>query len=444
MSDSVTFPKNFLWGAATSAYQIEGAWNKGGRGESIWDRFCHTRGKIVNGDTGDIACDHYNRFGEDIELMKKLGLNAYRFSIAWPRVMPRGRGMVNSEGLDFYDRLVDGLLEAGIEPWATLFHWDLPLALQDLGGWANRDIAGYFADYSAVMVRRLGDRVKHWATINEPWVVAALGYGVGEHAPGKRGERLAIQVGHNLMVGHGLATRAIRECHAGPEAPKVGIVLNVWPTEPETDCERDKVIAELEWHKHGAWFLDVMFRGAYPPDAYKSFGNKVPHAHPGDFALASQKLDFLGVNYYSRSLKGQRGYIKKVTGSEYTEMDWEVHAPSLRRMLARISQDYKLPPIYITENGAAYNDTVLGDGSIDDKKRLSYIKDHLTQMNLAIQDGADVRGYFVWSLMDNFEWQKGFSKRFGIVHVDYKTQKRTIKSSGNWYANVIKNNSISD
>ncbi|MBX9876918.1 MAG: beta-glucosidase [Candidatus Obscuribacterales bacterium] len=440
-STQLSFPPHFLWGAATASYQIEGAWNEGGKGESIWDRFSHTPGKVRDGDTGDIACDHYHRFAEDIKLMRDMGIKAYRFSISWPRVIPNGSGPVNWVGLDFYDRVVDALLVAGIEPWVTLYHWDLPQALQDKGGWTNRDVLGYFADYAACMTRRLGDRVHNWMTINEPWVISFLGNNTGEHAPGIKDEKITLQVAHNLMVGHGMAVQAIR---ADQPKSKVGIVFSLSPAEAETHSPGDMRAAQMSWETGSGWFLDPILKAHYPTGAWSAYGANVPDVKPGDFALTSQKLDFVGVNYYFRTLVNEKGNVEQIKGSEYTEMGWEVHAPSLRGLLNRMKSEYQLPPVYITENGAAFKDEVSADGQVHDPRRLNFIKDHLTAVRDAINDGVDVRGYFVWSLMDNFEWAHGFSKRFGVTHVDYKTLKRTVKDSGKWYAKVIKANAIVD
>jgi beta-glucosidase len=433
------FPPNFLWGAATASYQIEGAWDKDGKGESIWDRFSHTPGKITNGDTGDVACDHYHRYPEDIALMRQLGLKAYRFSTSWPRVIPTGRGLINPPGLDFYDRLVDGLCAANIEPFLTLYHWDLPQALQDAGGWENPDTCHAFADYAVLMVKRLGDRVRHWTTFNEPSVVAFDGNLVGEHAPGLQDPRITYQIVHHLLVAHGLATQAIR---AADPSLKVGIVLNLWPADPASEDPADVAAANRLWERSETLFLDPLFKGHYPVAIYDLVGPNMPEIRAGDMALIGQKLDFLGINYYSRNLVSAEGNIDPVPGSEYTEMGWEVHAPALRRLLNQIHRGYRLPPLYITENGAAFPDEVGPDGRVDDPRRLDYLKNHFIQTRLAMQDGVDVRGYFVWSLLDNFEWGHGYTKRFGIIRVDYETQKRTIKSSGEWYAEVIKSNAV--
>ena len=438
---SYKFPHNFLWGAATASYQTEGAWNEDGKGESIWDRFSHTPGKIEDQSTGDIACDHYHRVEEDIALMRQLGLKAYRFSTAWTRVLPLGRGRINQKGLDFYDRLVDSLCAANIEPLLTLYHWDLPQALQDEGGWENRETCHAFADYSALMVKRLSDRVKYWTTFNEPSVVAFDGNLSGQHAPGNQDPRITYQVAHNLMVAHGLATQAIR---AANPAVEVGIVLNLWMADPATDSPEDIAAANLAFERSETLFLDPIFKAHYPPAAYELVGENMPKIYAGDMALIAQKLDYVGINFYSRNLVSATGNIDPVPGSEYTEMGWEVCAPALRRMLVKINNEYSLPPIYITENGSAFHDEVSADGKIHDPRRLDYLKQHFIQTCLAMQDGVDVRGYMVWSLMDNFEWGHGFTKRFGLIRVDYETQKRTIKDSGEWYAEVTRTNQIHD
>jgi beta-glucosidase len=433
------FPANFIWGAATAAYQIEGGWNEDGKGESIWDRFSHTSGKIINGDTGDVACDHYHRYPEDIALMRQLGLKAYRFSVSWTRILPTGFGRINPAGLDFYDRLVDSLLAANIEPFITLHHWDYPQALYEMGGWINRNNLPYFADYAAVLVNCLGDRIRRWTTFNEPGVIAEAGYGNGEHAPGINDWQISHQVVHNLMVAHGLTVQAIRAINPALE---VGIVLSQWNVEPASCDPADIAAADLTWNTQETTFLHPIFRGCYHPLMIDSLGDKFPEIKSGDMALISQKLDFLGINSYSRSVVGAQGEVKPIPGSEYTDMDWEVCAPAFRRMLNRINNDYNPPPIFITENGAAFLDIVSADGKIHDERRLDYLRQHITQVRLALQDGVDVRGYFVWSLLDNFEWSSGNTKCFGLIRVDYETLKRTIKDSGEWYARVIADNQV--
>jgi beta-glucosidase len=434
------FPASFTWGAATASYQIEGAWDADGKGESIWDRFSHTPGKIKEAASGDVACDHYHRYQEDVALMQALGLNAYRFSIAWSRILPDGFGNVNPAGLDFYDRLVDSLLEASIKPFITLHHWDLPQGLYEQGGWLKRDNLGYFADYAAVLVKRLGDRVQHWATFNEPGVIADAGYIYGEHAPGiKDDAKMGWQVVHHLLVAHGLAVQAMRAIR--PEL-NYGIVVSQWLIEPASQDPADVAVAEQAWSSHETAFTHPIFRGYYHPVMVAAMGENAPEIRAGDMALIAQKLDFIGINSYSRIVLGARGRVHPVPGSEYTDMDWEVCAPSFRRMLNRIHTDYDLPPIYITENGAAYPDIVSADGQVHDERRTDYIRQHLQQLRLTMQDGVDVRGYFAWSLLDNFEWAEGYTKRFGLVRVDYETQKRTIKDSGRWYAQVIAKNQL--
>lgn len=425
------FPVDFVWGAATAAYQIEGAWNEDGKGESIWDRFSHTPGKVMNNDNGDVACDHYHRYLEDVGLMRQIGLNAYRFSISWPRVLPTGVGRANDKGIDFYDRLTDALLEANLEPYATLYHWDLPQALQDKGGWGNRDIIGQFADYTALMGKRLGDRIKHWATLNEPWVIAFMGNRSGEHAPGLEDDALALQISHNLLVAHGAGIDALRGTVPGVSA---GIVINLWPTETRNGTQEELTAAERDWQRDNAWFLDPIFRGSYPEELIREYGELAPRIEPGDMALIARKLDWWGINYYARHMKGING---RVPGSEYTEVGWEVHAPALERMLLRLKHEYITPPVYITENGAAFVD-VVEDDFVRDPRRVNYIETHLDALARALAQGVDLRGYFVWSLLDNFEWAWGYSIRFGIIYVDYETQRRIWKASAKWYSNFIR------
>lgn len=441
MSSSIfNFPTNFAWGAATSSYQIEGAWNEHGKGESIWDRFSHTAGKIADRSSGDISCNHYHRYTEDIKLMRQLGLTSYRFSASWPRILPEGRGQINSKGLDFYERLVDSLLGAGIEPFLTLYHWDLPQSFQEKGGWLNRDVCHYFQDYTSILIERLSDRVKYWTTINEPSVIANLGYGSGEMAPGLKDERLALQVSHNLLLAHGLSLQAIR---ALAPAVQAGIVLILTPTEPADDSEAAARAAEFTWRKDGAWYLDPLFHARYPEDIWQACPDKAPEMKDADLQLISQKMDYLGVNYYFRAVVNAKGRrLEKIAGSKYTAMGWEIYPEGLSNLLERIHKDYPLPPIYITENGAAFDD-LLANGQVHDQKRINYLYGHLLALHKAIQRGVDVRGYFCWSLLDNFEWAYGFSKRFGLVYIDYeKEQARLLKDSALWYAKVIERNGI--
>ena len=437
---TVQYPSNFLWGAATASYQIEGAWNEDGKGESIWDRFSHTPGKVENGETGDVACDHYHRWPEDIGLMRQLGIKAYRFSVSWPRVLPMGKGRVNLAGMDFYDRLVDGLLAANIEPFITLHHWDYPQALYDSGGWINRDNLAYFADYSVLMVKRLGDRIRRWTTFNEPGVIAWCGYMNGEHAPGLRDPKKFIQVTHNLMVAHGLAVQAMRAANPAIEA---GIVLSQWGLDPASDDPADVTATEHAWNSGDTAFLHPIFTGHYHPEMVVQVNGSEPEIKSGDMALIAQKLDFLGVNSYSRGvISATQGRLGRIPDSEYTEMGWEVCAPALRRLLVKLNKDYHLPPVYITENGSAFKDEVTPDGKVHDERRLDYLRQHFSEVRKAMQEGVDVRGYFVWSLLDNFEWAYGYGKRFGLIHVDFETQKRIFKDSAYWYSRVIATNIV--
>lgn len=447
MTDEARFPAGFLWGAATSSYQIEGAWNADGKGLSIWDTFSHTPGKIQDGSTGDVACDHYHRWREDVALMRDLGLKAYRFSISWPRVLPEGRGALNPQGLDFYDRLVDALLEAGIEPFITLYHWDLPQALQDLGGWANRDVAYYFADYAAVLVRRLGDRVAWWATHNEPWVVAWLGYARGQHAPGLRNLKLSLPVAHHLLLSHGLAVDVLRD---GAPTAQVGIVLNLSPVHPASSQPQDALAVQRVDGFLNRWFLDPLFRGSYPADAWAlaMAGGMAPSVRPGDMAQISRRLDFLGVNYYTRAVvthdpQAEFGvrYVP-VDGSMYTEMGWEVYPQGLYELLVRLHREYRVPALLVTENGAAFADTLTSEGCVHDEARQNYLRAHVLAAHRALQEGVPLRGYFVWSLLDNFEWAYGYTKRFGLVYVDYSTQRRILKDSAFWYRKIIAANAV--
>ena len=441
------FPAGFLWGAATAAYQIEGAWNEDGKGESIWDRFSHTPGKVQDGDTGDVACDHYHRWPEDIKLMQQLGLGAYRFSISWPRIIPGGTGKVNEKGLDFYDRLVDGLLAANIEPYATLYHWDLPQALEDKGGWANRETAYAFAEYAEVVAKRLGDRVHNWITLNEPWVSAFLGYFYGLHAPGKKDPQAAFASAHHLLLGHGLAVPLIRA--AGNTNTEVGITLNFSPTDPATEGEADKKAEAAEDGFLNRWFIEPIYNGAYPKEVAERLGGAPLPVQADDMKIISRPIDFLGVNYYFRTVVrdesatgGSRVANVKVENVERTEMGWEVYPTGLYNLLTRLHRDYVPGRLYITENGAAFQDTLGPDGKIADPRRQAFLHDHFAAAHRAIQEGVPLKGYFVWSMLDNFEWGYGYSKRFGIVHVDYDTLARTVKDSGHFYQGVIAANGI--
>lgn len=421
----------FVWGAATSAGQIEGAHDADGRGPSIWDEYFRLRPHL---DDGQVACDHYNRMEEDVRLMKKMGLKAYRFSISWSRVLPAGKGRVNEAGMAFYDRLVDTLLASGIEPYVTLYHWDLPLALEKSGGWRDRDTCAHFADYAALMVKRLGDRVKHWTTFNEPEVIVA-GY-IGEGlAPGLNDKTTGAQVGHHLMVAHGMAVKAIR---CIDRELKVGIVLNLVPCHAANEAARDA--AARRWDINYGWYLDALFAARYPEVVLEGKGNGELAVAPGDMALISQRLDFVGINYYLRLVIDEQGEAVAVPGADVTQMGWEIHPRSLGDMLIDVNEKYRLPAVYITENGAALDDT-LKDGRVHDGGRIKYLHGHLKALARATRHGVDLRGYFVWSLMDNLEWSLGYGKTFGLVHVDRKTLDRTVKDSGRWYRDVIRANS---
>lgn len=439
--------EKFRWGVATASYQIEGAVHEDGRGESIWDRFCATPGHILNNDTGDVACDHYHRYREDVQLMRELGINAYRFSIAWPRILPTGRGQVNEAGLDFYERLVDELLAAGIEPFATLYHWDLPQTLQDeVGGWNSRETAKAFADYADIVSRRLGDRVQQWITLNEPYVSSFMGHEAGEFAPGLKDARVAWQTTHYLLLGHGLAVPILRA--NGGAQTRVGITLSLSPTEAATNSQEDQVLARFADGKLNRWFLDPVFKGSYPADMLAmlpNLGDFVPKMEEGDAEIIARPVDFLGVNYYFRTIIHQpegepwgEYTLVHPEGAEYTAMGWEVYAQGLHDLLVRLHNDYAIPAMYITENGAAFEDVVSTDGRVHDARRTHYLQEHIAAVLAAKQEGVPMEGYFTWSLLDNFEWSLGYSKRFGIVYTDYSTQQRIIKDSGYWYRDRIK------
>ena len=421
----------FVWGVATAAYQIEGAAREEGRGESIWDRFAHTPGKTAGGDTGDVACDHYHRWPSDLDLIASLGVDAYRFSIAWPRVQPLGQGAFNASGLDFYERLVDGLLERGIQPHATLYHWDLPQALQDHGGWGNRDTAFHFAHYAEAVGRRLGDRLASLATHNEPWCTAVLGHQTGKFAPGLRNAALATQVSHHLLLSHGLALQALR---ASGVACPLGIVLNMSSVSAASASVEDAASARTQYASFVRWYLEPLLCGRYPQDPGIAHQ---PTVQPGDMALIAAPLDFLGINYYTRiwaSTAVPAVPAPAVLGS--TDMGWEIYPQGLHDLLLGLRHEYPLPPIYIMENGMAHADVVAG-GEVDDAPRIDYLRRHLEVLAQARIAGIDVRGYFCWSLLDNYEWDSGYAKRFGLVHVNYATQQRTPKASAHWYRQTI-------
>jgi beta-glucosidase len=434
---STSFPPGFIWGAATAAYQIEGAAHEDGRGESVWDRFSATPGKVRNGDTGEIACDFYHRFRSDVGLMQELGLQAFRFSISWPRVLPSGRGAVNEAGLDFYDRLVDELLAHGIEPFPTLFHWDTPQVLEDAGGWPARATAEAFAEYAEVVADRLGDRVTHWITHNEPWVVAWIGHSWGQHAPGRKSEADAVATAHHLLLSHGWAVDAIRR--AAPGA-KVGITLNLASSYPATGSPEDEAAAWQVDGEANRWFLDPIYRASYPADLLERNELVAPLVQEGDLEAISTPLEFLGVNNYFRfvvSGAGEGPRMVRDPDAEHTDMGWEVYPDGLRRLLVRVAEDYSPPAIYVTENGAAFGDIRGHDGGVHDPERVAYLQGHIDAVGRAAADGAPVKGYFVWSLLDNFEWSHGYSKRFGIVYIDYPTLERVPKDSFYWYRDLI-------
>lgn len=443
MSQRVKFPIGFLWGAATSAYQIEGSPLADGAGPSIWQRFAHTPGMMANGDTGDVACDHYRRWQSDVALMKQLGLKAYRFSVSWSRVLPQGKGAVNTAGLDFYERLVDALLENGIEPLVTLFHWDLPAALDDRGGWLNPDIAQWFAEYANVMYAKLDGRVKKWATLNEPWVVTEGGYLHGALAPGHRSRFEAPIASHNLLRAHGAAVKAYR----ATGKHQIGIVVNLEPKYSASESAEDLAAVQRADAYMNRQYLDPVFLGRYPEELAEIFEEAWPQWTAADMTLIRQPIDYLGVNYYTRNVTRHdpANYPLQVAPvkqhATYTETGWEDFPQGLTDTLTWVRDRYGNPPVYITENGSAFYDPpVAQDGVIEDPLRVNYQRRHLAAVANAIDQGCDVRGYMAWSLLDNLEWSLGFSKRFGIVHVDFATQQRTIKASGHHYANVIATN----
>jgi beta-glucosidase len=443
------FPAGFVWGAATSASQIEGA-AEGGRGPSIWDTFARTPGRVAGGDTGEVAADHYHRYRQDAALMADLGLDAYRFSVAWPRVQPDGRGPVNQAGLDFYRRLADRLLEVGVEPWITLYHWDLPQPLQDAGGWAGRQVADRFADYAAAVFGALSDRVANWTTLNEPWCAAFLGHAAGIHAPGLQDPATALRAAHHLLLAHGRATTAMR---ALDRRPRLGINLNLDPVTPATAGRGDAEAARRIDGLYNRLFLDPLFRGRYPGDVLEDLGGLDRVADAALAAIAAP-LDLLGVNYYRRWVVAARperprfggppspwvgaGDVEFVASDRpRTDLGWEIDPSGLDELLLRLARDYPSPPLYVTENGAAFDDVPDGRGLVADRARIRFLDGHLRAAHRAIQGGADLRGYFVWSLLDNFEWHEGYAKRFGIVYVDFATQRRLPKQSALWYRETI-------
>jgi len=444
---SLRFPTGFVWGAATASFQVEGATTVDGRTDSIWDEFCRRPGAVVNGDTGEPGADHYRRYSADVDLMSSLGLGAYRFSVAWPRVRPDG-GAVNRAGLDFYDRLVDRLLEAGIAPWATLYHWDLPQALEEAGGWTSRETAYRFAEYASTVAERLGNRVAGWMTLNEPWCAAFMGYGSGRHAPGVTSANSAVAAVHHLLLGHGLAMERIRAVSSAP----AGITLNLFPVHPASDEDIDA--ARRVDGLQNRVFLDPVLRGGYPADV---LADLTPYGLPdlirhGDPEIIAAPVDLLGVNYYRELLVaapdaphdgsptewvGVEGVRFLSSGQPVTEMGWEVQPAGLTELLLHLHREYPGVPLYVTENGAAYPDIVTPSGEVVDHDRIAFLDGHLRASLAAIREGVDLRGYFYWSLLDNLEWAEGYAKRFGLVHVDFQSQRRTPKESARWYADVI-------
>jgi beta-glucosidase len=439
------FPDGFLWGAATAAYQVEGAVAEDGRGPSIWDVFSHTPGKTHNGDTGDIACDQYHRLDADLDLMAELGLMLHRFSVSWSRVLPAGKGAVNQKGLDYYERMVDGLLSRGIQPMLTLYHWDLPQALHEKGGWANRDMASYFADYAGMVNRRLGDRVAFWNTLNEPWCVAFLGYRDGLFAPGIKDEALAYKVVHHQLLGH---ARAMEQMRADGAKGKIGLALNLVSEIPGSDAVRDVAAAHRMDGIENRIFLDPLFKGYYPEDIVRLAATVTDFGfvHEGDLAAISQPLDFLGVNFYQQHITSadpidpENKVRVDVPGLRRTAMGVAVAPEGLLDVLQRVKRDYGELPIYITENGMATVNSAEPDACVNDVDRIEFWDEHLAAVSKAIERGVDIRGYIAWSLLDVFEWQAGYSRCYGMVYVDFATQRRIWKDSARWYQRVVEGN----
>jgi beta-glucosidase len=440
IQNQLQFPDGFLWGAATAAYQIEGAPDADGKGPSIWDTFSHTPGKVWHSETGDMACDSYRRYPEDIALLQRLGVGAYRFSLSWPRIQPDGRGAPNQKGLDHYSRLVDALLEKGITPVVTLYHWDLPQALQDEGGWVTRDIAEIFADFATIAGEALGDRVHRWITLNEPWVVEHLGYRDGVHAPGATDSAQATAATHHLLLAHGRATAALRA--AIPSPAQVGVTLNLAVIRPMSPVAAD-LAEEFDARQNGV-FLGPLLHGEYPKRLSAEYSPaRVPGLiRDGDFGVIREPIDFLGVNFYAPNYVGPDGDMVQPDGMRVTAMNWLVDSSAIYELMARLRDEAPGLPLYITENGSAWQDYVTPDGTVDDYERMDYLHGHLAALHQAIADGVDLRGYFAWSLMDNFEWAEGYSKRFGLTFVDFGTQRRILKRSGEFYASVVHANAL--
>ena len=448
METKYTFPEDFQWGAAASAYQIEGAWNEDGKGKSIWDTFVRQPDRILNGDTGNTACDHYHRMPQDVQLMKELGLPSYSFTISWPRILPAGRGEINQAGLDFYDRLVDRLLEANITPKATLYHWDFPQALQDEGGWPNRDSIDWFTGYARVVFDRLADRVPMWATHNEPWVAAFLGYGQGIHAPGICDATKAFQTAHHLLLAHSRAVDIYRSSGYGG---KIGLILNLNHLMPASDSQADRAACQRVYDETHSIFLDPLYRNRYPEDFFQWLGPHAPHTEPGDLEAISGSADYLGLNHYNTDLVHHDpfgGWLKARLepyagpGWGQTPMGWGINPQGLKKELLDLKENYGNPKVYLTENGCAAPDTPDENGFVRDRDRIRFLRAHLIALHEAIQQGANVHGYYTWSVFDNFEWERGYSKRFGLVRVNYHTLERTPKMSAYWFKKVIENNGV--
>ncbi len=439
------FPKDFQWGFSSSAYQIEGGVDKGEKGSSIWDTFSHAPGNVTNGDTGDIACDHYHRYKEDLQIIADLGSDVYHFSTAWTRIQPNGKGRAQQEGIDFYNRLVDSTLELGLKPWLTLFHWDLPQALQDEGGWTNRDTADYFVDYADILFRALGDRIPMWLTHNEPWVASYLGYGMGIHAPGIKDYKQAVAAAHCIMLSHGKTVQAFR---ASDAQGKVGINPNFYPVHPATEEQKDIEAAELLFENCNTWFLDALFKGSYPQKLWNYYEQRdmAPEIQEGDMDCIRSPIDFMGINYYSRHVaREKKGEVLDVEivpqeDARQTAMGWEVYSDGLYEILMHIHKEYPPIDLYITENGAAYDDQVDAAGHVHDAERVRFFQEHFAAAHRAMEAGVRLKGYLVWSFMDNFEWSFGYTKRFGLIYVDYGTQKRILKDSAKFFKTVAESN----
>jgi beta-glucosidase len=434
------FPQNFHWGAATAAYQVEGAWNEDGKGESIWDRFVHTVGNVKGASTGDVACDCYHRYREDISLMQSMHLNSYRFSISWPRIQPAGTGAPNPKGLEYYDRLVDALLASNIRPLPTLYHWDLPQALEEKGGWPNRDLAGFLADYAGIVAKALGDRITNWAIFNEPWIFTYLGYYTGEHAPGRASFPDFIRATHVVNLAQGQAFRAIKAARPGA---KIGTAFNTSYAQPKTPSADDVAAAERYHAFRNLWFIDPAINGEYPKILSTLLTDEMLGVQPGDMEITKVPLDFFGINYYDRTIvsaasKPEELNLDGVVGKQgpHTEFGWEVWPDGFYQLLMRMTRDFNKPVIEITENGCSYGDTPFENRGVPDLRRIDFFRGYIGAVARAIADGANIQGYHAWSLLDNFEWAEGFSQRFGLTYVDFRSQKRTIKDSGTWYGNL--------